>query len=217
MQSEDKKRFTSLIQALAAQFRIETSEALFEGYWMALDDLSLADVERSVRAAIRGCERMPAGSELRRLAGEMTTGSRAVQAWGAMVKAIGQHGGYRSVDFDDVVINATIRNLGGWQKLCQTEEQELQKWVRKDFERIYSALTTSGITEEQAQHLVGVHEQANTAAGHQVAAPVHVATGLPPHREGVLRQLSAPERLALTAGEVSRVVALAESKGRKAV
>ncbi len=198
--SEDREQFATLVEALAATFRTEATEALIEGYWMALEDLQLASVQRAVSAAIRQCQHMPRGVELRQLAGEMGNATRAVHAWSVLQKAIGQHGAYRSVDFDDPVLNATVRNLGGWQKLCQTTTEEFEKWARKDFERIYGALCASGITEEQGQRLTGIHEQTNFGAGFAIAPPTRVVTGLPPHREGIMRQLSAPERLALTVG-----------------
>ena len=175
-----------LMAALATTFRVEATEALAQGYWMALDDLPIEAVEQAIRSAMRGCERMPTGAELRKLTGEMTGAMRAVHAWGAVAKSISQHGAYASVSFDDPVINATIRNLGGWQKLCATEDEEL-KWVRKDFERVYGSLCVTGVSVESTQYLAGIHEQNNCAAGHQVKAPTRIATGLPPHRDGMIR------------------------------
>lgn len=198
MEARDRAQFAMALQALAATFRVEPTEPLLEGYWRALRDLPMDAVERAVDTAIRQCQHMPRGVELRQLSGEMSNGVRAVHAWSVLQKAIGQHGAYRSVDFDDPVLNATVRNLGGWQKLCATSTEEFEKWTRKDFERIYSALCASGITEEQAKYLPGAHEQSNAASGFAIAAPTKVAAGLPPHRDGIMRQLSAPERLVLS-------------------
>jgi hypothetical protein len=220
MQAHDREKFAMLIDSLAANFGKPAETALLEGYWMALEDLPLEAVARAVRSAIRQCQHMPRGAELRQLAGEMSNTTRAVHAWSVLQKAIGQHGAYCSVDFDDPVLNATVRNLGGWQKLCATTTDEFEKWTRKDFERIYGSLCASGVTEEQSKYLTGIHEQNNTVSGHAVAGPTKIATGLPPHSEGIVRKLTAPERLALTAGEntprksVSEIVALvAERKG----
>lgn len=196
MTDSEREQFASVILALAATFRVESSEALLEGYWMALEDLEIGAVRAAVRSAIRSCERMPTGSELRRLTGEMTSDMRAVHAWGAVQRAIASKGAYVSVDFDDPVVNATVRNLGGWQKLCATSTDEA-KWVRKDFERIYDALCSTGVTTEQAKYLTGIAERQNAAAGYEVQPPVRVMVGLPAHRQGVVRQLGGADVVAL--------------------
>lgn len=192
MHSQDRKEFALLVDSLAANFGKPAEEALLEAYWMALEDLPIEAVRRAVGIAIRTAKHLPRGVELREFSGDMNNATRAVHAWSALQIAVGRHGSYRSVDFDDPVLNATVRNLGGWQKLCATPTEEFEKWTRKDFERIYGALCASGITGEQGQYLVGSHEQANFSAGHGVAAPTRVMTGLPPHRDGIMRQLEAP-------------------------
>ena len=197
MRHEDREEFGLLIEALASSFRAEATAALVLGYWMGLKDLELRDVERAVERALTTCKHMPRPVELRELSGEMSTDQRAVVAWDALRKTISLRGGYASVDFDDPVINATVRNLGGWSKICATPTEEFEKWTRKDFERVYASLCQSGVTAEAAAHLPGAHEIQNSAQGYLTGGPFRVATGLPPHRANVLRELSAPARLVL--------------------
>lgn len=218
MHESEKPTFATALEALASTFRVEPSPALYEGYWMSLDDLPLASVLTAIKSAMRQCERMPSGAELRKLTGEMGAGTRAVHAFGALSRAIRQFGAYGSVDFDDAVINATVRNLGGWQRVCSMEAEEFDKWFRRDFERVYSQLCATGISAEAGKYLAGVHEQNNTAKNFAVTPPNAVATGLPPHRPGVVRELSAPERLVLegrreeSVADVANVVALVAGK-----
>ena len=207
MQASDREHFVSALEALAATFRVDPTEALLEGYWMALDDMPIEGVMRAVRSAMRQCKHMPRGVELRELAGEINNATRAVHAWSAVQKAIGQHGAYRSVDFDDQVINATVRNLGGWIRLCELSSEEAEKWTRKDFDRIYTALCASGVTEDQAKHLVGAHEQTNAGTGFESRAPTLVRTGLPPHREGIVRELGPRSDKAMPAHVVNLLAA----------
>jgi uncharacterized protein DUF6475 len=210
VQAHDRQQFALLVDALAANFGRDADAALLEGYWRALRDVPIEAVEKAVDAALAQCKHMPRGVELRELAGEMPVSTRAVQAWEAVRRAIAKHGVYRSVNFDDPVINATLRNLGGWQKLCATESEEAEKWLRKDFERIYSALCASGISAEQAQHLPGAHEQDAIGKGTECKPPELMLTGMPPQREGIVRQLSAPERLVLTGAIGGKPQTLAE-------
>ena len=165
MVNGDRGRFTALVQALAATFRAEPTKALFEGYWLGLRDLDIDRVEMAAARAIASCARMPVPVELRALAGESTATVRAVQAWEAAIRALRRFGSYKSVNFEDKTINATIRVLGGWERFCLTESDELHKWVRRDFERTYLALSESGVSEEASRYLMGTFERENTANG----------------------------------------------------
>jgi len=69
MTPADRPRFALLIAALVLPFRQDITEMLIEGYWLGLDDLPLADVERAVKRAARESKWMPSVAELRELAG----------------------------------------------------------------------------------------------------------------------------------------------------
>lgn len=213
MQDCDRKAFALLVDALAANYGKPAEEALLEAYWRALRDLPLGAVEQAVDTALRQCKHLPRGAELRELAGELPNTSRAVLAWAALQRAIGQHGAYRSVDFDDPVINAAVRNLGGWQRLCSMPVEEFEKWLRKDFERVYASLCASGVSAEAVAYLPGIHEQNNAAGGHAVSAPTRIGTGLPPHRAGLLRGESQRPQLVSSRDAPAAVAAVAERLG----
>jgi hypothetical protein len=155
MENQDRKAFADCIQALAAAFRTETSPALFESYWMGLDDLPLNAVLAAVKQAARKCRFMPVPAELRELAG--AGGQAAVlDAWQAVVGAIRSVGHYRSVDFGPVV-NAVVRNLGGWRRLCDADSDELHSFLRKDFERIYATTAQRPPESLDSRPLLGEH------------------------------------------------------------
>lgn len=188
MKNSDRAQFGLAVSALAAVFRQEPTEALLEGYWMGLSDLELGSVQQAIARAMRSARFMPVVVELRELAGEMPPAVRAVKAWDAFGRGVAKHGVYASVDFDDAVINATVRNLGGWEVVLVQMEEEGNKWVRKDFERIYSALATSGISPDAGEPLIGIRDRTNCLHGHRQAIkpPAKVLTGLPPHPPGVI-------------------------------
>lgn len=170
MRDSDQPQFTELIQALAACFRVDPSPALYEGYWLGLRNLSVEDVSRAVSTAIGTGKRMPYPAELRELAGEAPVSMLAVQAWAVLRQSAARVGAYESVDFGPI-LNATIRAMGGWQRFCC---EELNDFVRKDFERTFSAFATMGVGEEQGRHLVGLHEMSNRGGGFEVKPPVRI-------------------------------------------
>jgi hypothetical protein len=192
MQDQDRPRFAMLIESLAASFRVEPSEALLEGYWLGLRSLPIESIEAAVVRAIETAEHMPRPADLRRGSGVLTPASRAVIAFDSVGRAIRTHGHRASVDFDDPLVNATVRNLGGWGRVCSLPPEEFEKWYRKDFTAVYTALCESGATPDACRYLPGLDEAENAAAyPERVMPPKRIATALPPHEGGrVLRLVS---------------------------
>ncbi len=191
MQEHDRAEFVTVIAAMAATFRQEASEAVFEGYWLGLSDLTLAAAKHAVTRAIRDCTFMPAAAELRTMAGILSPADRAIKAWDALQRGLRKHAYYHSVDFDDVVINATVRSMGGWMKLEERFDEDDEKWIRKDFERIYESFCRGGISTEAAAPLIGYFDQANHGRYPEaIKPPRRIETGLPPHRPGIVPSLT---------------------------
>ena len=189
---DELAEFLKYLGALTASFGREADEATCFAYEIGLADLPLAASKSAMTRAMRECKFMPSPAELRELAGVQKPRERAVLAWEALDNAVAEQGYYRSVDFDDPFINATVRNLGGWERVCEMEGEEYSKWFRKEFERVYAALCATGIGPEQAAPLLGHFAKQNSGNGYPVAPPVKVVTGLP-----ALTQIAGPSRPAL--------------------
>ena len=188
MNADDMPRFAVAMNGLAASFRQEPSKALLHGYRIGLEDLPIEAVETAVARALKECTFMPPPAELRKLSGcGMTPDDRAVLAWEVFQEAVSHHGYYESVNFDDPVINATVRNLGGWMPLIERLDVDDLKWVRKEFLQTYAALARTGISREAGLALLGFCDQQNQLTGYPdaVKEPVLIECGLPPHGPGV--------------------------------
>src|SRR4051812_30462805 len=120
MRDSDRERFVAVINAVAASFSTEPTQALLQGYLLRVQDLPMERVEMAAKVAIRSHTRMPRPAELREVCGEAPMSMLAVQAWAKVRQAAARHGAYASVDFGPIV-NATIRTMGGWNRIC-TEE-----------------------------------------------------------------------------------------------
>lgn len=204
--------FVNAITGLAATFNREPTEALLAGYWMGLQDLDQNSIERACARAMLECKFMPVVRDLRELAGMLSPEQRAIKAWEAFASAVQRLGYYRSPDFDDPVINATVRNMGGWEAVCikaSDNGEEFEKFGRRDFERIYVAYCRTGITAHDAMRLSGHSEIANRASGMLVDnllrlpgdrkvlwSPDRVETGLPAHTDArITRAASESKKL----------------------
>ncbi len=192
MDEHDRTEFVTAIAAMAATFRQEGSESVYEGYWMGLSDLDLETVKGAVKRGIRESRWMPTPHELRILAGEMSLADRALKAWGVVQRAVKRHGCWRSVNFDDAVVNAAIRNLGGWKDLDDRID-EGQKWTRKEFIEVYESLCRTGIAAGSGDVLIGFNEYDNRygryVRPYALPEPVQIPCGLPPHRPGIVPAL----------------------------
>lgn len=195
------QRVLVAIAALGAAFGKEVSNPMLTGFRLGLNDLAVPDILLAVDRALRECKFMPSVYELRQLAGTMPTESRAVLAWGCVRDSIGRVGGYASVDFDDPIVNAAIRELGGWVKLCDTPAEELDRFIRPRFERTYCVLFQWGVSGESGAPLIGMCDGDNAAKGllNHVAEPKRVVTGLPvvevPRRESITSKPAKQQQL----------------------
>jgi len=75
-------------------------------YWMALQDVHLDQLEQAAAAHVATSQWFPKPCDLRSANPE----ADAVRAWDSAIAAIHHHGMYRHVDFEDHVVNATIRH-----------------------------------------------------------------------------------------------------------
>lgn len=203
MRDEDLPRVVELAAALSANFSREADHATYEAFKLGLADVPIEAIERAVSRAFKTCKFMPSIAELRELAGEMRPEHRAVRAWQAVMDANRRHGYYESVDFDDKVINATIRTLGGWMRFAERYEAEEEKWFRKEFEQTYVALMQAGVGAEQARPLIGFFDRDNSTKGYSdaVKEPLLIETGLPPQRPGLIEDKRLIPRLEVTESE----------------
>lgn len=180
MTENDRKKFTGIMQAIASTFSRECDEPMLMGYWLGLCDIEVDTVNRAAMRAIRECKRMPTVHHLRELAGVISDDARALLAWQATCKAITDHGRYQHVDFDDRIINATIRTLGGWPRFIDRFDNDREQFVQRDFERTYKSLQSAGVDGEITRPLSGLAEAEVGRHGLQPPTPQRIETGLPP-------------------------------------
>lgn len=157
------EKIATAITVLCEAFSRKSSAALLTAYEIGLAGLSDALVERSVRLALQRCQFMPAPAELREIA--ITNGTSYANigeaAFRLLQRAVARIGPDGSVNFQDGGINATVRRLGGWAKVCSQPRDEFDKWFRKDFIEAYTRVIRDGCGEEELRYLAGSIELKN--------------------------------------------------------
>ena len=201
MTRADFKPFSELMQAVAECYGRGLSAQGVALRFRLLERFELAEVEKAALSimASRKYSSMPTPADfLEHISGGAVEDKAEVEA-GKVLEAIGKHGGYASVVFDDAVTQAVIvQAYGGWPKLCAEGggQGESAHWFRKHFAATWAAYFRQGVN--QAGHLPGLVEIANAANGYleHIAPPKLV--GDPAKARAVLEAGTRP--LALGAG-----------------
>lgn len=168
-------RFIEVMGALAEASGQTTTPFKEKIYAKALDDLTIEQVEQAAWHIIktRVFATFPKIGELR----EAVLGKReevSALALDKLEKAMARHGAYRSVIFDDPIIHAVVRSMGGWPKICSLPEEEW-KFKRKEFEKLYAAFSSRPNSVETPLQLAGIVERDNSARGYcGEVAPVYI-------------------------------------------
>jgi hypothetical protein len=196
---------------LSSTFRVEADEMLLEAFTIGLEGCDPSQIAAAVGAVLRSnVDYMPTPGKLRELAVSSGSGFEAIAAaaWECLNRGITAVGSSGSPNFTDGLINATVRHLGGWERVCGMTDEEFEKWYRKDFERIYLQFLRNGVAADQCGYLVGSIERENARwHGQQIPAngkvyqlpdPISVDA---PYKPQVLA-LPAPKR---TAVELPRI------------
>lgn len=166
------------ILGLAAAFRAELGKAGQAAYLVALADVPLPALKRAVAEALRMSRFMPSVSELRTFAGvQVGVESRAIIAFEVLSRAVSHEGSYRSVVFDDPILNATVASLGGWESICGTLTDEWESHFRHRFLKTYAANYESRRGTMYPQ--LGIADRANGPNGYEQREPRLIPTGLP--------------------------------------
>ena len=151
------EKITALSDALGG--RLLSPEALVL-YVAALEDMTDEQLDTALGRAMKEAQHMPRPAELRKLAGAgCDPEAEALEALAQVRRAIGAHGRYESVDFEDKAINAALRNLGGWIAACELSEDEWTRFKAREFKQAYTTLRNAGCGEDTARYLPGITER----------------------------------------------------------
>lgn len=109
-------------------------------WFEALKHYSLAEVAQGLTAHIANPEKgqfAPKPADV--IANiDLTTEALAMAAWAKVDRSVKMVGAYRSIVFDDPIIHVVIVDLGGWIKLCQTNDEKDFGFIGADFRKRYT-------------------------------------------------------------------------------
>lgn len=220
--------FAKAIAVLCEAVGVDMSPEKAGGWYLALNDLTAEQLAAGVVSVLRTHKYpgLPPVGVVHDAALASTRGpalsvdERAALAWSKVLEAIRQFGAYHSVEFDDPAIAAAVADLGGWQALCDTPSDELGRFTRASFAKLYAAHSRAGTSKAPA--LAGLLAADAARRGYALPAPVVVGVDGPrlandsTRRQRLTRQASnaaeaTPERpVAMLAERVGQSVPIDE-------
>ena len=200
MTQADFKQFSSLIQGVAECYGQSLSAQGIVLRFKLLERFDYAEVEKAALSimATRKYTSMPTPADfLEHISGGSAEDKAEVEA-GKVLAAIGKHGAYSSVVFDDPTTQAVIvQAYGGWPKLCaDCGVEESENWFRKNFAKAWAAYSRQGV--KLTGHLPGIIEVTNSANGYFEHIDPPKLIGDPTKARAVLNAGKSP--LSLTEG-----------------
>lgn len=164
VREQDRGHFRELMRRAAALTVMpggkdlgRTTEALFE----ALRPYPFAAVLDAVRAYCRSERFFPMLSDIvTHIEGRAV--ERAALAWVMVLRAVRRYGRYESVRFPSPATHWAVVQMGGWRRLSAMLTDENERFVARDFERLY-ALGERAVASGAPvpDHLRGEHEALN--------------------------------------------------------
>jgi hypothetical protein len=173
MTKDDKGKFLQILTGLSDLYGSELSKISITLYWEALKDHRIDLISVAASEHVKHSQWMPKPSQFLDVLtkSDMKPEERATLAWGCVSRSAKSIGGYASVNFDDPLINATIRNQGGWTRICTQPAEHFESFIRRQFIADYVVLYGASLSSEALMPLQGTFDKTN---------PRQVETGLPP-------------------------------------
>ena len=147
MKNEDKRAFFDLMMAAGEVYGREVTQPMAAIYFSALENASIEQVQEAMMAHMQNPDSgqfFPKPADLiKQMTGttkqqDAAIEDRAAIAWACIERDIRRIGSYGTLKLDDKQALATVKAMGGWQSICQTETSKME-WKRKEFIRMYEA------------------------------------------------------------------------------
>lgn len=168
-----RKEFGIVLAGVFTLYGKQLSPALFGIWWESMRPYDFAAVKDALnRHAVNpdNGQFLPKPADVVKLIGGGTLDA-ALVAWSKVDRAVRSVGTYESVCFDDALINAVLRDMGGWV-MFGTKTEDEWPFVAREFENRYRGYCTRGRVPDYPRYLAGIHERDNSQQGFDTRAPV---------------------------------------------
>lgn len=188
MIEQDKRQFAAILGGMAEVYGKEISKQALALDFKVLEAFSIEEVQAAAIAilATRKYSSLPPPADFIEHMGGGSIEDQAEVVAAQVLSAIGKHGGYNSVVFDDATTMAVIQQCyGGWPQMCaECGVSESEKWFRHNFAKSWAAFKRQGV--QVFGVLAGIFEIQNSANGFLEHIPQPKLVGNPEKAQAVL-------------------------------
>lgn len=173
MNGNDKHAFSQVLQVVYDLYGKDLSEAVMSFWWAALTPYDFASVRDALNRHAANPDNgqfCPKPADVVKLIGGGTADA-AMIAWSKVDRAVRSVGPYQTVVFDDPIIMAVLRDMGGWIALGQCADEEWP-FKAKEFENRYRGYRLRGRVDDAPEKLIGIADAENIPAGRGETNPV---------------------------------------------
>lgn len=146
----DNKIFIQGISLIETAIQKEFTEQQITLYRMLLEDINekqfIDGIVRLLKERVY--TNIPAPAEIREYCLELKQTDydfKIAEARNKIKKAISGCGSYRNVCFDDPIIHAIIKSFGGWIKICSSDIDEFNDFLKWELPKLYKTYSTRKI------------------------------------------------------------------------
>lgn len=144
------KVFIQGISLIETAIQKEFSEDQIKLYRMLLEDI---EEQQFINGIIRLLKErvytnIPAAAEIREYCLELKETDfdfKIAEARNKIKKAISGCGSYRNICFDDPIIHAIIKSFGGWVKMCSSDIDEFNDFLKWELPKLYKTYSNRKI------------------------------------------------------------------------
>lgn len=145
MKNEDKRAFFDLMMAAGEVYGREVTQPMAAIYFSALANVSIEQVQEAMMTHMQNPDSgqfFPKPADIiKQMTGTTKQQDAAIEdkaaiAWACIERDIRRIGSYGTLKLEDKQALATVKVMGGWQSICQTETSKME-WKRKEFIRMY--------------------------------------------------------------------------------
>lgn len=177
METRDRAGLYKIVSDVMGYYKQDASEFTLKVWWEACKGYDFEQVSKALTGhAIdpdRGQFPPKVADIVRQISGTKT--DRAVLAWGKLFEAMQRVGQYQDVVFDDPAIHAAVTDLGGWTRICQTQESEIS-YLQHRFCELHRAYVGRG-QFEFPRMLGGTRSPDHEYLGRNIPVPQPVFIG----------------------------------------
>lgn len=163
--------FHNIFKQFAQSHNMPMTDLLLESWSYAFLPMEKEQFLAAIFEFEKRCTEYPTPARMMRYAGAfgVSDEERANVAWGSVVTSIKRYGYMDHIEFDDPLIHAAVRHIGGMAYLRDLKEGQLQ-YQRSPFIQAYVTAARTGVGDGSPLRGIGGQEYVEKVA---VGLPVH--------------------------------------------